>query len=427
MPSSCPICEQPIASTAGHCAVCGFPTGLAIEGLRSIDSLSAAAEPDAGGTALASLATARPPRPVPAPSPEHELTQTISRDLLGKMELMLELGRGPDVTSELCQAALIEAEGRVAEALDILRSAQSRLDSETEQVLDQRARLANERRRALQATGVRFALGSDFDRLNAALAAGDRSEAIARLADAERRVGQFESDWKGLQGLIAQIEGLRNQAAELHFPLGEISSELEGLQERLQSAEVTEDALDTFAQEAAQVLMLLHEAIPSSLEEELRRSGLTLDRFPDDHPPASLARRLHLEAGRHLKKGRLSDAIQSVRELRREIEDLERAPRPLPPEPPVAPGALSRVAGAALRPAAPLESEDEMLDRLLKKARSLAGRVRTLPSDSEAAHEAAVQIRQATELLRSRRLTEADQTLTDLMRTLAGGALSARE
>jgi hypothetical protein len=56
---------------------------------------------------------------------------------------------------------------------------------------------------------------------------------------------------------------------------------------------------------------------------------------------------------------------------------------------------------------------------LLKKARSLAARVRTLPPDSETARDAAVQIREATDLLRARKLTEADLTLTRLMRMLA--------
>jgi len=60
-----------------------------------------------------------------------------------------------------------------------------------------------------------------------------------------------------------------------------------------------------------------------------------------------------------------------------------------------------------------------MLDRLLKKAWSLASRIRTLPPDSDIAHDAAVEIREATEFLRSRMLKEADLTLTRLMRILS--------
>lgn len=398
MPSSCPICEQPIASTAAHCAVCGFPTGLAIEGLRSLDS---AGDSESNGGSPAALAPVRSKPTRPPPSAEEELNAAISRDLRARMEVVQELGHGPDVTNELCEAALSEAEGRAAEALGTLRSAQSRLERETEEVVVQRALLLQERREALEKTGVRFALTADFERFSSAREAGEREDAIGFLVEAERRVAQFESDWKGLQGLLAQIEGLRNEAAELGMPLGEISSELEGIRDRVKERELTEESLDTFAQEAAQTLMLLHEAIPSSLEEELARTETALDRFPEDHPGSAVARRLHLEAGRHLKKGRLSEAMQSLRDLRRELAQLEKQ-SVAPPVPVTVP-----------------EDEEVMLDRLLKKARSLAARVRTLPPDSETARDAAVQIREATDLLRARNLQEADLTLTRLMRMLA--------
>ena len=413
MPSSCPVCEQPIASTAIHCSVCGFPTALAIEGLRSLDA--PAAPPTVGNGAGAAAvpplgaarkgATARAP-----PSREAELNEVITRDLRGKMELIRELGRGPDVTSELCQAALIEAEGRVGEALDILRSAQGRLDVETDQLLRQRVEFMEQRRQELQATGVRFAIQADFARLSEAIESGDRGEAVAVLIQVERRFTQFESDWRGLKGLLAQIEGLHREASELQFPLGEISGELEAIRDHLRDAELTEESMDAVAQEAAQTLMLLHEAIPASLEEELKRTGGTLNDLPEEYPPAAAARRLHLETGRHLRKGRLSESIQSVRELRRELVELEHAH--------AAPADAVATAPAVASP--PAESEDEMLGRLLKKARSLAGRVRTLPPDSETSREAAVQIRDATDLLRVRKLREADETLTRLMRMLAG-------
>jgi len=399
VPSSCPICEQPIGSTAIHCSVCGFPTGLAIEGLRAVDADYGSAQPS--GVHSGPTPSAVPPTPAPV-SPEEELNSAISRDLRAKMDLVRELGSGPDVTAEMCEAALVEAEGRVAEALDILRSAQSRLETQTDELLRERVRLLQERREFLGRTGVRFDFATDFDRLSHAIENAEREDATALLVAAEQHVSEVESDWKGLQGLLSQIEGLRNEAAELGIPLGEISSEIEGIRYRLTGPEVTEETLDTLAQDAAQTLMLLHEAIPASLEGELARHEATLNRFPEDHPPSTVARRLHLEAGRHLKKGRLSDAVRSVRELRHELSELEKRP------------------SVAAEPVAPLtESEDQMLDRLLKKARALAGRVRTLPPDSETAREAAVQIREATELLRARELKEADQTLSRLMRMLS--------
>ena len=96
--------------------------------------------------------------------------------------------------------------------------------------------------------------------------------------------------------------------------------------------------------------------------------------------------------------------MQSVRELRQQVEEIQRA-------------AAARPTPAAVPTST--ETEAEMLDRLLKKARSLAGRVRTLPPESDAARDAAVEIRTATEHLKAREFAEADQTLAHLMRMLA--------
>jgi len=348
------------------------------------------------------------PLPSAPPTPEAELASRISRDLRSKMGLVRELGRSfPDATSELCQAALNEAEGREGEALDTLRSAQARLEREIDELLEQRIHSTNERREALAQIGVRFSLGSAWAAVGEELTQGRREDVTTTLLEAELRVAQFESDWKGIQGLLAQIEGLRTEASELGIPLGEISSQIDGIRDQLGAPNLTEESLDEVAQAAAQALMLLHEAIPASLEDELQHHAVTLDRFPEEHVRSAVARRLHVEASRQLKKGRLPEALQAVRELRQQIEAIDR----------------EEAEGGTL-PAGPSsqearETEAESLDRLLKKARSLAARVRTLPPDSETAREAAMEIRTATELLKSRDLIEADQTLARLMRMLA--------
>jgi len=408
VPSSCPICEQPIPSTAAHCSVCGFPTGLAIEGLRSNDGAEGNSPPEEAPAPE----VVRPPSRPTVLSPEEDLNAAISRDLRTKMDLVRQLGRGaPDLTNELCQAALSEADGRISEALATLRTAQARLERESDELVGRRLTELGVRRESLERTGARIALEDELRRAQEALDDGEREEAIGLVIETDRRLTQFESDWRGLQGLLAQVEGLRSEANEIGIPLGEISAEVEDLRDRLRQPNLTAEALDSVAQDAAQTLMLLHEAIPSALGEELARVEHTLDRFPEDHPPSAVARRLHLQASRHLKKGRLSEALRGVHELRRELAELEVA------------AAASPAVGATRAPT-PAESENEMLDRLLKKARLLASRVRTLPPESDIGHDAAVQIREATDLLRSRQLKEADLTLSRLMRMLppsAGG------
>jgi len=407
VPSSCPICEQPIPSTAVHCSVCGFPTGLAIEGLRSNDG----GETNGSSPEAPALSSTSGGASTPAPpSPEEELNAAISRDLRSKMDLLRELGRGaPDLTNELCQAALSEADGRISEALAILRSAQSRLETEGDELVHRRLAELGERRESLEKTGARIAVADDLRKAREALESGESEDAIRSLAETDRRMTQFESDWRGLQSLLAQVEGLRSEAAELSIPLGEISSEVEALREKLREPNLTEEILDSVAQEAAQTLMLLHEAIPSALTEELERVEKVLDRYPEEHAASAVAKRMHLEATRHLKKGRFTEAVRTVQDLRRELAELEVA-------------AAASPAAAPPPPATPGETEDEMLGRLLKKARLLASRIRTLPADSDVAHDAAVQIREATEFLRSRKLKEADLTLSRLMRMLSADA-----
>ena len=175
MPTSCPICEQPIPSTVGHCSVCGFPTALAIEGLRSLGPNGATSSELEAPLPPASMPSHRAPEPSSA---EAELCAAISRDIRGKLDYVRELGRGgPDVTSDMCQAALSEAEGRVTEALDVLRRAQRSLDRQTDELLVRRLTSLQARESALRETGVRFALGGDLIRLKDAMEGGQREVA----------------------------------------------------------------------------------------------------------------------------------------------------------------------------------------------------------------------------------------------------------
>jgi hypothetical protein len=398
--SSCPICEQPIPGGAEHCVVCGFPTGLAIEGLRAAQTpLSDSAEAaDAPAPAV--------PRARPAPPPEAELTAALGRGLRQRMEVLRPLGGdAPNVTSEMCEAALGEASGRINEALEILRGAQNRLDRQARDALHRRWEAADDRRKSLERTGVRLELTLPEPDGSGDAMGDTAGEFVRRLVDAERRLGRFEADWKGLQGLLSQIESLRVEASESGIDLGALPGEIDRLRQKLSAGPFRESDLDAASEEAARLLMMLHEAIPAALEEELARHGAALGALTATADSGDAARRLHEEASRHLAKGRLVEASQSLRDLRRAIAEAEHPTAPQKP--------------AAAPPPAPRPTDDAMLEVLLKKARSLAGRVRTLPADSTLALEAAAQIRAATDLLRHGRMVEADQTLTELMRMLS--------
>lgn len=401
MPSSCPICEQPILPTAAHCPVCGFPTALAIEALRAVRS---SAEEESGAAPSNGSAGPVASRTRPAPPPELELSATLGRGLRDRMEALRPLGRdAPDVTGEMCEAALGEASGRVSEALDTLRAAQGRLERQAREAVRRRLEAVEERRAVLARTGIHLDLEVAVPNVEELSAPG---ASLAALLDMERRLGKFEADWKGIQGLLAQIETLRNEVGDLGIPLNEISNEVVSIREKLSSGPLRGADLDALAQDAARVLMLLHDEIPTALSDELARHATTLAARPDEGEGIQRARALHGEAARHIEKGRLSAAAQNLRDLRRAIADLDRAPGPRPAAAPPAPTPSPGPTDAAL------------LDTLLKKARSLAARVRILPAESPLALEAAAQIREATEQLRAGRLLDADRTLTELMRTL---------
>ncbi len=419
MATSCPICEQPIPSTTSHCSTCGFPTALAIEGLRSLTEEAPRAAPPT-----------KPPPPKPAafgrrsastvPNPQAELCAQISEDLLTKLMLIRQLGgEAPDVSSEMCQAALTQADGRVGEALQVLRNAQSRLVQQSQELFERRMQRLEDQNLTLEKDGLRLGLVPQIREIRGTFGRGDREEALQLLFELDRNVEKFLSDWSGLKGLLSQIEELQLQAKTLDIPLGDLGADVTALRDRIAQITLEEGAIDPLAEAAAHNLMRLHEAIPSSLEAELARHETALARFPEEHPPSLPARRLHLDATRHLKKGRLNEAANSVRDLRTQIEILERTSPPEPKRSGVPTGSRATPGEAPSGPDAAHESDGQALDRLLEKARMLAARVRTLPTDSDASFDAAAEIRRATELLRLHRLEEAELTLTRLMRTLS--------
>ena len=457
---SCPVCHEPTPGPADRCPKCGFPTALA-ETLDGPVAGPAAAVPDL--PAEAPLPGTRRPR---SPAPEAEVNALLARTLGERMELLRTIDRdAPDATGAMCEAALNEASGRVTDAQQTLRSAQERLDSETEELLANHLASLESRGRALEATGLRLPLDEELGHLAESISSSDLATSIAALVAAERQLDGVEAHWRGLQGLFAQVATLREEATALGIDLSGVPDRLDATRSGLATMPASEHDLDAAAQVAAETLMRLHETIPPALEQELAQHQGRLERHP--HPSARLpsARKLHSEAVRHLKSGRLEDAVRSVRELRRVLEELASEPPPPPPEPPAPPPAPAprevvappepprppevEVTALPAPPAPPKRAEVagapagmpgpaglssratptpeearraldvETLGTLTRKARSLAARVRALPSEGEAAQMAARQIHEATELLRARRYQDADAALTRLMRLLA--------
>ena len=424
MTAACPICDEPIQEPSSHCAACGFPSALAADAAR------VRAEPETPAK-VDRAPNAEPARPPPRLSPntrdaQTELSHRVAVELRENLGLLRQLGGDQhDITSEMSQAALIQADGRVGESLSLLRDAQSRVVLRTSEMFERRLKELRARQEALGKEGVGADYSSELKAIHDDFEAGRRGDALDRLVRTDQLLSRVEGDWRGLRSLLQQIEALRSASDVPGSGNPDVDADLVEVRKLLQQPKVTAESLDSASQIAARALMLLHEALPAALEEELERHRATLSTFPQETDLTREGKNLHAEASRHLRRGRLADASQRLRELRRVIRALGPAPTPLSAEPPQAPIAPPASTGsgpfsaieAGNASVEPSPGEDP-LGRLLQKARGLAARVRTLPPDSEVAFEAASEIRRATELLRARKLEEADQTLTRLMHTL---------
>jgi hypothetical protein len=406
--SDCPVCEAENPTTATSCRTCGYPTGLAVDALRGLSGDEAV--PVDGGGSIPKAPRPRPARPV-TKDPTAEQVERAAAELDQTLRIVNRLGvAGSDVTPELYQAALTQADGRAVEALSLLRSALARLHEATNDALARRLRSLEERQAILRREGVAVTVGAEAVRIRAEIDAGRAEEAIARVVQADEHLGRIETDWKGLKGLLRQIDELRDSADVVGRPVAEVEESVAQIKRLLTEPDLSTDTLDEGAQIAARALMLLHEALPPAIEQELERHAVALDAFGADYAPARPARGAHAEATRHLRRGKIVESTARLRELRAAIAELG---EPAPPESPQrhedSDSDSDSLDGEAVASALP---------RLLQKARGLAARVRALPTDSELAYEAAGEIRRATELLRARKLEDADATLSRLMRTL---------
>ncbi len=414
MPVDCPICAEKIPDPETFCAACGFPVALQPSAV-ALDE----AEP-AGPPKSAAVIRSTPPRHGASTTPRGrdqtaEACQKSAEHLMVHLKILAQLGGSPQsFVGEMRQAALVQAEGRPAESLELLKSAESRADREVDELFERRAQDLEARSEALARQGVPPELPTSITRRPSPMPPEERTEAATAIVETDRRLASIEQDLRGIQGLLAQIDALRSGVLAAGETPQEVDRDVAQIRELLARPRVDASVLDTAAQVAARALMLLSESLPPMLEAALDRAGTTLSAYPPEHEGARAAKSIHAEASRHLRRGRLPEASGRLIELQRLIGELEEAP--------VAPARAAVVAEAATGEAE-VVAEDP-LPKLLTKARSLATRVRALAPESELAFEAAAEIRRATELLRARKLDEADGALTRLMRTLDSETVS---
>ncbi|MCI4317556.1 MAG: hypothetical protein L3J96_03380 [Thermoplasmata archaeon] len=407
----CPICAQRLSESAESCDGCGYPVALHPEARRAL----ADGDPPAAVSPILARGTATMARRAAAgvPRARDQTTEACNRaalELRGHVLLLQQLGGNSGTySSEMRQAALVQAEGKSAEALDLLRAAGGRADEEIIELFARRAQELEARANTLTKDGVRAEIEEPLERLQAALVTSNRPEAARLVVETDRRIALLEQDWRGLHTLLQQINELQAGARGAGKGIPEVDDDLGQVRALLARPQIDAEILDSAAQIAARALMMLHEALPAILEQDLDLHATALHSYPAEHEGARKAKAVHGEASRHLRRGRLNEASRLLEELRRMVIDLESGRASAPPMRPIAEPVPVETS---------TEDSDGALSRLLTKARSLASRVRALAPESEIAYEAAGEIRRATELLRARKLPEAEAALTHLMRTL---------
>jgi hypothetical protein len=405
MSPECPICAQTLHPGASTCDGCGFPVPLWSEVAKALEEPMSPAAPS---PARASISSRRLVAIAPkGRDPTGDACTAAARELLGHLAILGQLGGvAQGFAGEMRQAALVQAEGRAGEALELLKAAEAQADREIAELFARRSQELEARAATLKQQGVVTEIESSLTQLHDAIAETRREEAVRLVVAADRSLASLEQDLRGLKGLLDQIRLLREGANEAGRPMPEVDEDLAQVEAFLARPKVDAEVLDSAAQVAARALMLLHEALPAILEADLDKHGSALSTYPTEHAGSRKAKSIHADIARQLRRGRLPEATARLRELRVALRLLESETPPAPELPP---------AGASPGPAA---MNEDALPRLLAKARSLATRVRALTPESEIAFEAAAEIRRATELLRARKLEEADSALTRLMKTL---------
>jgi hypothetical protein len=389
---------------------------------------------------------------VVARDPQVEVVNRIARDVSHAVSLLQNLGGdGADISSELAQAAFTEAEGRVGEVLVLLRDAQGRVSIRLKEQFDSRLKQLEERQTAMITSGVSLNLGPDLDRIRNDVRSGRREAALQRIDLADRNLSRMESDWRGLQGLLRQIEALRESARLLELDVAEPDDSIRQVRVILAQPALDVGALDHAAELAAEAVMRLHDSIPLALEEFLDRQSTQVATWPSAFEGRRRASDLEREARKLLKSNRLVDATHRATELQQLIVSTGVPPAPTaveepPPEPVavvVAPRSTERIPARAFerierpapRPVTPATSSPapsipadaptvkaapkaDSVRSLVAQARDLAARIQRLPADSDLARAAAVEIRNATDLLRERKMDEAERTLSELKERL---------
>jgi hypothetical protein len=398
--AACLVCDTELSGNPSACPKCGVPALLQAEAAAILRERDPFIRP---APSAASTRKATPSRhaPRPAATPLDPIADDIDRS----RALLQRLGTpSEELVGEVRRAALLDAEGRSEEAAGTLGAAQTHGVEALRTELERRTRELDVRQTAFSKEGFGSASAPSITEIQRLLAQKRYHDVVPRLLETESRIRRLSEELEAVRAPLGNVAELLEVAhrAGLEFP--EEAQRSGALRKALAEPGALPSDFARIAEQAEELRAALLERVPASIRQELEQHETTLRNYPDDHAPALAARDHHARSVEHLESGRLADAAAALAALRESIEAL--GPAPLP-----------RVEVESARSEPPAGSSVSVPE-LVQTARQLATRVRALDPGSELAFEAATQIRQATELLRARRLDEAAHTLHQLMAAL---------
>ncbi len=397
MANGCPVCGTTRENDVSHCSQCGFPFELkpALAGQPPRPAPREETPPEAPvGTPVRSHSEAPPPSPTNAPASE----------VLRLVALLGQVGAEDDApASALATAASQEALGDAGAAEKTLVAERLRIEGAVVgAAIHHRDRL-RARRQALVERGIDLPKEPELETLTDDRVKANTMAALTTLAALEGRIGHIEGVWQGLEQQFEEIATVRSSAVRFGWSIVGIPSRVEGLRASLRTGRVPASAIEQASLEARAELRELGEALKDRMKAEFERLGAEQTDLPEDPVAVHRVSVLLARGERHLEEGRPADAMRDLLDLAGQL--------------PGAGPAQGGAGGEAPVTSGPGGGPPVTAESIRAMVRSLAERLRTLPGDSPVGRTAAAEIREATELLRQGRLTDADSILTRLKRS----------
>lgn len=395
----CPVCASEEQPGARACPRCGFPYSLRGEAVRGL----AEADDDghAPGRTTAGPAAHAPPPSAPRDSDEVE---RLANELERVAVLYNRLGgHSIDPTRDLREAIFLEMDERSEEARATLRAAIDRASPGILEEVGRGIKDLEKARSAVRSEGLEPAYEKEAERIRAASDGRRWTEACDLLLSALADLRALREAAGSLATDLARSRELLDAAKLVALDLADLERARAAIDARRTEGAFTRSAAEGLLREAEANVEAVRGRLAARLAEEVERTGGLLERFPEGLEAAAAPRAFHTEALDRLNRRQLPEAAHSLQRLAKALPALGEPPKNAPKRP------VRRLEGPATK---------KQIDSLVRRARTLAERVRALPAGSPLAAEASSRIREATALLKKGDLPAAEGALDLLMEAL---------